>query len=324
MLSIDPLPPEDAVIEIVLMDHSGGTLGRTSRPGAEPFDLAHLVPETWLLERAGFLQLLLDDAPSGPALVIQPLINRALVRTAEAMRPDGRTAYTRIIGWGDVLLDPENPEHVALKATWKPGEPTVMSGVRAYPERDVLLETTMGSILVALRPDDAPNTAWNFRQLAEGGFYDGTPFHRVVPFDRSGRPFVIQGGDPTGTGDGGPGWDLPLERSTLPHDFGVISMARADAPDSAGSQYFFALSREGTARLDSQYCAFGEAVDGAQTIVDISAVEIEDAASGRPVKMPVVTRASLRPAPARTPGSGRPDRRIERPAPQAESTGPDR
>jgi peptidyl-prolyl cis-trans isomerase B (cyclophilin B) len=306
------------------MDHSGGTLGRTSRPGAEPFDLAHLVPETWLLERAGFLQLLLDDAPSGPALVIQPLINRALVRTAEAMRPDGRTAYTRIIGWGDVLLDPENPEHVALKATWKPGEPTVMSGVRAYPERDVLLETTMGSILVALRPDDAPNTAWNFRQLAEGGFYDGTPFHRVVPFDRSGRPFVIQGGDPTGTGDGGPGWDLPLERSTLPHDFGVISMARADAPDSAGSQYFFALSREGTARLDSQYCAFGEAVDGAQTIVDISAVEIEDAASGRPVKMPVVTRASLRPAPARTPGSGRPDRRIERPAPQAESTGPDR
>lgn len=324
MVSIDPAPPAGAEIDIMLLDHSGGTLGLASRPDATPFDLGDLVPEIWLLERAGFLQLLIDDAPSGSALVVQPLINRLPVRTAEAVRPDGRTVYTRIIGWGDTLLDPENPEHQKLKESWKPGEPVVMSGLRVYPEKDVLLETTHGEILVSLRPDDAPNTAWNFRHLAESGFYDGTPFHRVVPFDRSGRPFVIQGGDPTGSGDGGPGWDLPFERSTLPHDFGVVSMARADAPDSAGSQFFIALSREGTARLDTQYCAFGEAVAGAKAIIEISGVEIEDAATGRPAKPPKVRKATLVPAPPRAPGTGRPDHRVERPEPIRDQGGPDR
>ena len=99
-------------------------------------------------------------------------------------------------------------------------------------------------------PKSAPNTAWNFRHLAANGFYDDTTFHRVVHFDRTGRRFVIQGGDPSGTGEGSAGWDLPMENSTLAHDLGVISMARADHPDSAGSQFFFCLGtrRDGPAR----------------------------------------------------------------------------
>jgi peptidyl-prolyl cis-trans isomerase B (cyclophilin B) len=188
------------------------------------------------------------------------------------------------------------------------------SGFRASIEQDVVLHTTHGDIRIALRPDEAPNTAWNFRELVAAGFYDGTIFHRIVPLDRRGLPFVIQGGDPTASptgqpagGDGGPGYWLPLEPSELPHDFGVISMARSDHPDSAGSQFFFALSREGTARLDGQYCAFGYAVDGADVIRAIAEVELADVAAGRPRNPPVVTSAVLVPAPPRTPGAGRPD-----------------
>ena len=154
-----------------------------------------------------------------------------------------------------------------------------------------------------------------FVEVARKGFYDGTIVHRIVPADRNGQPFVIQGGDPTGTGDGGPGYDLPLEPSRLPHDFGVVSMARNDWPDSAGSQWFVCLSREATARLDGQYCAFGYAVEGADAIVKIAAGEVADLATGRPKSPESVLRASVQPAPALIPGKGRPDARVTRPAP---------
>ena len=177
-------------------------------------------------------------------------------------------------------------EKMKLSPDWDPGEPPVLTGFRIYPDRDVRVETDAGRILVGLAPESAPNTAWNFRHLAANGFYDDTTFHRVVHFDRTGRRFVIQGGDPSGTGEGSAGWDLPMENSTLSHDLGVISMARADHPDSAGSQFFFCLSREGTARLDGQYCAFGYAVEGAETIAKTADVEIEDVAAGKPTTPP--------------------------------------
>ena len=124
------------------------------------------------------------------------------------------------------------------------------------------------------------------------------------------QPFVIQAGDPTGTGDGGPGYWLPLEDSKLQHDFGVISMARSDDPDSNGSQIFIALSREGTARLDGQYCAFGYAVDGAEAIKAIAQVQLADPATGRPADPPLIRTAELVPSPARMVGRGRPDQRV--------------
>lgn len=305
--------PAGAKVELVLMDPFGAPIGDPIAVEADRVDLAARLPQVWALDKTAYLQLLVDATPVGSALVVQPLRTRPLVRTAEALRPDGKTAYTRIIGWGDQLLEPENQDYKKLKESWKPGEPIVMSGLRIYPERDVMIETDRGAIRVALRPDEAPNTAWNFRHLVEGNFFDETVFHRVVPADRQGRPFVIQGGDPTATGDGGPGWDLPLEPSRLAHDFGVISMARSDPPDSAGSQFFFALSREGTARLDTQYCAFGEAVDGAETIMKCADVQIADPTTGRPVDAPRLLRATLVDAPPRTVGEGRPDRRVERP-----------
>ncbi|HMN95231.1 MAG TPA: peptidylprolyl isomerase [Phycisphaerales bacterium] len=302
-------------LALSIQEHDGHERARIAGLDPGEIDLAAAWPELWALERAVWLQLIVDDVAVGAPLVVQPLRNRPVVRTAEAIRPDGRTPYTRIVGWGDEAIDPPSAEVDRLKEAWKPGEPIVNAGVRLSVDRDVVLETSAGTIVVALRPDEAPNTAWNFRMLAEGGFYDETIFHRIVPVDRAGRPFVIQGGDPTGSGDGGPGWDLPIERSRIPHEFGVISMARADDPDSAGSQFFFALSREGTARLDGQYCAFGHAVEGAETIVAIAESEIADPLSGRPVDAPRILAATLRPAPPRTPGTGRPDAPVELPAP---------
>lgn len=188
----------------------------------------------------------------------------------------------------------------------------LFSGLRIYPERDVILHTTHGDIRLAMKPDEAPNTVWNFLELSRGGFYRDVQFHRIVPLTATGVPFVIQAGDPTvpPTGDGGPGYWLPIENSNLPHDFGVISMARSDDPDSNGSQFFICLSREGTKRLDGQYCSFGYAVDGAPAIISIAQVPLADMKAGRPKDPPVIKNAELVPAPPRTPGTGRPDSRI--------------
>ena len=102
--------------------------------------------------------------------------------------------------------------------------------------------------------------------------------------------------------------EVQPQRSELPHDVGVISMARDAPPDSAGSQFFLCLSRAGTARLDGHYCTFGYAVDGQATIDAITEVELADVAKGRPRRPPVIERAVVFPAPPRQPGRGRPDR----------------
>ena len=154
---------------------------------------------------------------------------------------------------------------------------------------DVVIKTKFGNIELELFPDVAPGHVENFLKLTNSGFYDGTIFHRVIP------GFMIQGGDPTGTGMGGPGWWLPIENSSLPHDFGVISMARAGDPDSAGSQFFLCLSRQGTARLDGQYCAFGETIEGDDVIRAISTTPLADPSSGKPVNPPKIHTIRLEP-----------------------------
>ena len=299
----------DQTFELLLIDGNGAERGRAQIAGDSAFNLLEKLPALEEIPNAHWIQLAKGGTSIGSPWVAQPLIGRPLCRTAKALRPDGKTEYTRVIGWGELLLE-EKEEYKALKEKWPKPDPIVRSGLRIYPDRDVLLHTDQGEIRVALAPNEAPNTAWNFRELAAQGFFDETTFHRVVKYDREGRPFVIQGGDPTGTGDGGPGYDLPLEPSSLKHDFGVISMARNDGPDTAGSQFFFALSREGTARLDWQYCAFGWAVEGAETIAKVADAEIADLTTGRPTSPPAITKAELIPAPPRTVGQGRPDRRV--------------
>lgn len=127
------------------------------------------------------------------------------------------------------------------------------------------------TIKLELYPDKAPNTVYNFIDLAQSGFYDGLIFHRVI------KGFMIQGGDPLGTGTGGPGYTIKGEfalngfrRNDIKHLRGVISMARAYSPDSAGSQFF--IMHANAAYLDGQYAAFGKVVGGMETVDAIAEV----------------------------------------------------
>ena len=123
-------------------------------------------------------------------------------------------------------------------------------------------------IKIELYPDVAPNTVNNFISLANKGFYDGLIFHRVI------RGFMIQGGCPKGMGIGGPGYSISGEfksngfNNTLKHTRGVISMARANDPNSAGSQFF--IMHADAPHLDGAYAAFGEVIEGIEVVDEIA------------------------------------------------------
>jgi len=117
-----------------------------------------------------------------------------------------------------------------------------------------VLETDKGTIRIKLLPDIAPQTVNSFVFLARQGYFDGVTFHRVLP------GFVAQGGDPTGTGRGGPGYNLPDEFSGRPIDKGIVAMANTGQPNSGGSQFFITYARR--ADLDGKYTVFGEVIEG--------------------------------------------------------------
>lgn len=127
------------------------------------------------------------------------------------------------------------------------------------------IEMENGHIIkVELYPDIAPNTVRNFISLIQKGFYDGVIFHRVIP------GFMIQGGDPQGSGTGGPGYTIRGEFTrnghvnNLKHERGVISMARTAAPNSAGSQFFIMVKK--SPHLDGEYAAFGQVIEGLEEV----------------------------------------------------------
>ncbi len=117
----------------------------------------------------------------------------------------------------------------------------------------VLLDTNMGQIGIEFFPDVAPGHCKNIIALSKVGFYDGLTFHRIV------KGFVIQGGCPVGSGVGGPGYTIKAEFNEMPHEPGVLSMARTNDPNSAGSQFFICLER--VPYLDRQYTVFGRVSD---------------------------------------------------------------
>ena len=138
------------------------------------------------------------------------------------------------------------------------------------PNPVVTIEMENGGIIkVELYPDIAPNTVNNVLSLVKSGFYNGLIFHRVIP------GFMIQGGDPQGTGMGGPGWRIKGEfkhngfsKNTLKHDRGVLSMARSMMPDTAGSQFF--IMHDKAPHLDGEYAAFGKVIEGMEVVDEIA------------------------------------------------------
>ncbi len=138
--------------------------------------------------------------------------------------------------------------------------------IKKMSETKAIVETKFGNITLKFFPDSAPGHVQNFIDLAKKGFYDGTTFHRVIP------GFMIQGGDPNSKnpdkrshGTGGPGYTIKAEFNDRPHKRGTLSMARAQNPDSAGSQFFICV--KDSPFLDRQYTVFGE-VESGMDVVD--------------------------------------------------------
>jgi peptidyl-prolyl cis-trans isomerase B (cyclophilin B) len=158
-----------------------------------------------------------------------------------------------------------------------------------------VLDTTFGSMVVEFFDGDAPKTVENFKKLARSGFYEGTAFHRIV------KGFMIQGGDPLSkdpndpmVGTGSPGYRIKAEFNARPHVFGVLSMARSQDPDSAGSQFFICT---GDARfLDRQYTAFGKLIAGDDVLRKIDDVPTRVGRSGEksaPTERVVVRKVTI-------------------------------
>ena len=155
-----------------------------------------------------------------------------------------------------------------------------------------IVRITMDSgktIRLELYPEIAPITVENFLDLVNKGFYNGLTFHRIIP------GFMIQGGDPSGNGTGGPGYSIKGEfksngvNNTIKHERGVISRARAFDPNSAGSQFF--IMHKDAPHLDGEYAAFGKVIEGLETVDEIASVEtgFQDA----PVKKVVMEKVEV-------------------------------
>ena len=140
------------------------------------------------------------------------------------------------------------------------------------------IDTTLGPIDVTFFPKDAPQTVNSFIFLAKQGYYNGVIFHRVIP------GFMIQGGDPTGTGTGGPGYQLPAEFNSHHHTRGILSMARSSDPNSAGSQFF--VVQADSLFLDNQYTVFGQVTSGMDVVDKI--VNLPRDGSDRPNNPPAI------------------------------------
>jgi peptidylprolyl isomerase len=137
-------------------------------------------------------------------------------------------------------------------------------------ENTLVLETTQGRVVIELRPDLAPNHVARIKELALQGFYDGVTFHRVI------EGFMAQSGCPEGTGRGGSGKNLKAEFSNAPHERGTVSMARANHPDSASSQFFICF--DDAHFLDGKYTVWGRVIEGMENIDKVK--------RGEPVKDP--------------------------------------
>lgn len=143
------------------------------------------------------------------------------------------------------------------------------------PQNTLIMKLKDGDVVIRMRPDLAPNHVARIKELVRQGFYDGTPFHRVI------EGFMAQGGDPTGTGMGGSGKNINAEFSKAKHVRGTLSMARASSPNSADSQFFICF--EPASFLDGKYTVWGEVVSGME---HVDAIKKGDPANNGAVSNP--------------------------------------
>ena len=149
--------------------------------------------------------------------------------------------------------------------------------------KQAVIETNLGKIVVDFYPEDAPNAVANFIKLADQGFYDGLAFDRVI------KGFMIQGGCPKGDGTGGPGYTIKAEFNSRNHLAGTVAMARTTDPDSAGSQFYICLAPQSF--LDGKYTVFGQVTGGLDVVKKIG--DVPTGAQDRPLQKVIIEKIRI-------------------------------
>jgi peptidyl-prolyl cis-trans isomerase B (cyclophilin B) len=219
--------------------------------------------------------------PRQPGQAAQPAAQPAgqAVPTAAAKeRPAGGDAAP--VSGGEAQAAPSN----VIRP--RPTEPLTAEQVAALSGQVAELRTSQGTLVLEFLPQKAPGTVQNFVDLARRGFYDGTIVHRVIP------GMIVQMGDPTGTGDGGPGYFIQAEFNDEPHVRGTVSMARLRHPDSAGSQFFICLAP--LPHLDGGYTAFGRVLSGDDVLERIEKLG-RATPQGTPIETITLEKVLIRP-----------------------------
>lgn len=256
---------EEARTQIRLYDGQG-KLKQTRACPRGPADLGRLFPELWDAPSAGvvYAQWVVEGKGVGAPVVLTPMLP---VRYAARTDREG------------VPMVP--PASTGAIAPAQPGSANAtLAGYWMDVDKLAVVSTTRGELTFVMRPDAAPFGVRHFRMLADAGFYNGVPVHRIASLSGEAQADIVQFGDPLGTGVGSPGFWIDFEASPIKHDFGVMSWARASDPNSAGSQVIIDLNRAGTAQLDGRYSAFAQLVDGADTLVAIGKTPVNP--DGRP------------------------------------------
>jgi cyclophilin family peptidyl-prolyl cis-trans isomerase len=266
---------EPPMLGIELISPSTGEVLESRPAKAGTVDLASLFPRLWSTDapQTLYAQAVAGKTRVGPALVLVPMVTP---KYAPHVDRDG------------------TPRVSPPPGSTKP----LLSGYWMYTDQRVEITTARGTLVFALHPEAAPNSVRNFRVLVSSGFYDSTPIHRIASISGSALPDIIQFGDPTGTGRGGPGYFIDYEPSTLKHAFGTLSYARASDPNSASSQVFVCLgngsgggkeasSNSGVAaQLDGKYTVFATLISGAEALATLAKTPVDaDARPREPVKI---------------------------------------
>lgn len=269
-------PATTATPRVLLLDPSNPATpldARAAPAAGGSIDLAELFPRLWAEPSPGVraAQLEVNGNRIGPAVLLIPMLPPVY-----APRLDRLGA--------PVFVTPAEP----MRA---------FSGYWLLIDKLAAVSTDHGQLTFRLRADLAPRSVMAFRALVEHGFYDDTPILRVASLRARPEPDIVQLGDPTGTGLGGPGALIDLEPSTLKHGYGTLSLARTADPNSASSQLIIGLSREGTAQLDGKYAAFGEMVGekSVEALAKLAKTPVN--ADGKPKDTVIVDRIELIDAP---------------------------
>jgi cyclophilin family peptidyl-prolyl cis-trans isomerase len=262
------------LIESPFAEPAPAPIASTDLPAADPgepvrVDLAEVFPDLWRAApaRVRYVQLEVGGEPVHAPLLLIPMLPPSYApRVDRAGVP--------------VFLAPASA-------------PEAFSGYWLLPDRDAVVTVASKELRFRLRADAAPRSVMAFRALVDHGFYDDTPVVRIASLRARPEPDILQFGDPTGTGLGGPGTMLDLEDSPLRQGFGVLSFARAADPNSAGSQVVVGLSGEGVRTLQGRYAAFGQllGVEAGEHLLSLAKTPVDD--QGRPREPLLIETARL-------------------------------